>query len=139
MSFGGKSDQTNNYAIPGDGWPDLSTDEFRALRRIPHTFNVDSMKAAVTIASLDIQKKLKSLVIDGKPPSFSFAETMLYKRSVYGLAHTELLPEFATQDRRDAGSNTAIDEKNQTDRFLEQSNKDVAKLLGESANGIDVI
>lgn len=79
MSFGGKSDQTNNYAIPGDGWPDLSTDEFRALRRIPHTFNVDSMKAAVTIASLDIQKKLKSLVIDGKPPSFSFAETMLYK------------------------------------------------------------
>lgn len=139
MSFGGKSDQNNNYVIPGDGWTDLSTDEFRMLRRIPHTFNVDSIKAAVTIASLDIQKKLKNLVVDGKPPSFSSAETTLYKRAVYGLAHAELLPEFATQDRRDAGSNTASDEKNQTDRFLEQSNKDVAKLLGDSANGIDVI
>ncbi len=139
MSFGGKMDKTSDQAIPGEGWPSLSTDEFRQLRRIPHTFDNDSIAAAITIAALNIQEKLDRLLVDGIPPSMSIAKTILYKRAVYGRAHSELLPEFATQDRRKEGDNAAIDEPQQAARFLAQSNKDVSQLLGRSANGIDSI
>ena len=139
MSFGGKTDKKNDKVIPGEGWPDLSIDEFRALRRIPFTFNNDSIEAAVTIAALNIQEKLESLLVHGLPPSMSLAKTTLYKRAVYGRAHSELLPEFATQDRRKEGESVAIDDPQQSARFLAQSNKDVSQLLGRSANGIDAI
>ncbi|WP_241910643.1 head completion/stabilization protein [Vibrio lentus] len=125
--------------MPGEGWPSLSTDEFRQLRRIPHTFDNDSIAAAITIAALNIQEKLDRLLVDGIPPSMSSAKIALYKRAVYGRAHSELLPEFATQDRRKEGDNAAIDEPQQAARFLAQSNKDVSQLLGRSANGIDSI
>ncbi len=136
MSFGGKVNSAANTAIPGEGWPDLSTDEFRNLRRIPHTFNNDSMAAAVTIAALNVQERLESLQVDGNPPVLGAAKAMVYKRAVYGRAHAELLKEFATQDRRKEGESVATDEPEQEARFLTQSNKDVRMLLGRSANGI---
>ncbi|MCG6227764.1 head completion/stabilization protein [Vibrio furnissii] len=136
MSFGGKVNSADSTAIPGEGWPDLSTDEFRALRRIPHTFANESMVAAVTIAAGNIQQRLDSLRIDGEPPQWGAGKVMTYKRAVYGRAHAELLKEFATQDRRKEGESVATDEPEQEDRFLSQSNKDVRALLGRSANGI---
>ena len=139
MGFGGKVDKASNQVISGEGWPDLTNDEFRQLRRIPHTFDNDSLAVAITIAANNIQEKLVSLLVEGMPPSLSVAKTALYKRAVYGRAHSELLPEFATQDRRKEGDNAALDEPQQAARFLAQSNKDVSQLLGRSANGIGVI
>lgn len=139
MSFGGKVNSAVNTALPGEGWPDLSTDEFRQLRRIPHTFDNDSMAAAVSIAALNIQQRLESLLVDGNPPVLGAAKTAVYKRAVYGLAHADLLKEFATQDRRKEGESVATDEPEQEARFITQSNKDVRLLLGRSANGIESI
>lgn len=136
MSFGGKIDSAENTAIPGEGWPDLSTDEFRNLRRIPHQFDNDSLAAAVTIAALNIQGRLQQLLVDELPPVLSAAKTTVYKRAVYGRAHAELLPEFATQDRRKEGESVATDDPQQEARFLAQSNRDISLLLGRSANGI---
>ena len=135
MGFGGKVDKASNQVISGEGWPDLTNDEFRQLRRIPHTFDNDSIAVAITIAANNIQEKLVSLLVEGMPPSLSVAKTALYKRAVYGRAHSE----FATQDRRKEGDNAALDEPQQAARFLAQSNKDVSQLLGRSANGIGVI
>ncbi|HHF2947571.1 TPA: head completion/stabilization protein [Vibrio alginolyticus] len=139
MSFGGRVNSTVNITIPGEGWPDLSTDEFRQLRRIPHTFDNDSMAAAVSIAALNIQQRLASLLVDDIPPQLNAAKTAAYKRAVYSLAHADLLPEFATQDRRKEGESVATDEPEQEARFITQSNQDVRLLLGRSANGIDSI
>ncbi|EGR2089210.1 TPA: head completion/stabilization protein [Vibrio parahaemolyticus] len=139
MSFGGKVNSAVNTAIPGECWPDLSTDEFRQLRRIPHTFDNDSMAAAVRIAALNIQQRLASLLVDDIPPQLNAAKTAAYKRAVYGLAHADLLPEFATQDRRKEGESVAKDEPEQEARFITQSNQDVRLLLGRSSNGIDSI
>lgn len=139
MSFGGNVNSAVDIAIPGEGWPDLSTDEFRSLRRVPHTFDNDSLNYAVTIAALNIQERLESLIVDGEKPVLSNPKTMLYKRAVYGRAHAELMKEFATQDRRKEGESVATDEPEQEARFLAQSNKDVRALLGRSANGIDSI
>ncbi|MCG9552683.1 head completion/stabilization protein [Vibrio sp. Isolate32] len=139
MSFGGKITSAANTAMQGEGWPDLSTDEFRKLRRIPHTFDNDSMAAAVRIAAMNIQQRLASLLVDGFPPLLSSAKIAAYKRAVYGLAHADLLPEFATQDRRKEGESVATDEPEQAARFVTQSNQDVRLLLGRSANGIEAI
>ncbi|HFQ4921006.1 TPA: head completion/stabilization protein [Vibrio vulnificus] len=139
MSFGGKVNSAESTDIAGEGWPGLSTGEFRSLRRIPYTFDNDSLAVAVTIAAMNIQQRLARLLSDGKPPVLNNAQTMLYKRAVYGRAHAELLKEFATQDRRKEGESVATDEPEQEARFLTQSNKDVRQLLGRSANGIDSI
>ncbi|AGB11022.1 TPA: head completion/stabilization protein [Vibrio parahaemolyticus] len=136
MSFGGTVISATNTAIAGNGWPDLSTDEFRSLRRIAHTFNNDSMAMAVSIAAEEVQERLESLLVDGNPPQLSEAKILLYKRAVYGLAHAELLPEFATQDRRSEGENAATDDPQQSQRFKAQSNRDIRRLLGKSDNGI---
>lgn len=139
MSFGGKVNRAENTALTGEGWPDLSTDEFRQLRRIPHTFDNNSLAMAVGIAAAAIQERLESLLVDGKPPELNVVKAMVYKRAVYGLAHADLLPEFATQDRRKEGESVATDEPEQAARFVTQSNQDVRLLLGRSANGIEAI
>lgn len=136
MSFGGKVNSADSTVIEGGGWPDLSTDEFRQLRRIPHTFANESMIAAVSIAARNIQERLVSLLADEEPHHWGVGKVMTYKRAVYGRAHAELLKEFATQDRRKEGESVATDDFEQEDRFLTQSNKDVRALLGRSANGI---
>ncbi|EKO3922803.1 head completion/stabilization protein [Vibrio metschnikovii] len=136
MSFGGKVNSAESTDIAGEGWPDLSTEEFRSLRRIPHTFDNDSLAVAVTIAAMNIQQRLAKLLSDGKPPVLNKAQNMLYKRAVYGRAHAELLKEFATQNRRKEGESVANDEQEQEARFLAQCSKDVCQLLGRSANGI---
>ncbi|MGF1702952.1 head completion/stabilization protein [Photobacterium makurazakiensis] len=136
MSFGGKVNTTASVDIPGEGWPDLSTSEFREIRRVSQVFDNTSIAMAITIAALNVQGQLISELIEGVPPTLNMGRTFAYKRAVYGRAHAELLAEFATQDRRKEGENAAVDDPEQSDRFLAQSNRDVCLLLGKSPNGI---
>ncbi|PMN68406.1 head completion/stabilization protein [Enterovibrio norvegicus] len=135
MSLGGKVQRTDSTVIAGNGWPELSTAEFRQLRRIPHVFDESSMAAAVEIAADAVQGHLSALA----GSELSGAKVHLYKRAVYTRAHADLLPEFATQNRRDEAQNTAEDAGEMGDRFRAQSTRDIAQMLGESPNGIELI
>jgi len=139
MSFGGKVNSVENISVLGDGWPDLSTNEFRNLRRIPYTFDNNSIAAAINIAALRVQNSLARLLVDTVIPELNSSKTMIYKRAVYGRTHAELLPEFATQDRRKEGESVTTDDNEQEDRFLFQSQRDISLLLGESSIGISLI
>ncbi len=140
MSFGGKPNTDVNTTILGNGWPDLSTDEFRNIRRIPTVFDNDSMEMAIRIASKAVKKQLVSLLDEaGQPPQLDEDETAIYKRAVYGRAHGDLLPEFATQDRRKEANNAATDEGDQQDRFFTQSTRDTRQLLGLGRASVGVI
>ena len=135
MSFGGKPTQNNqNKEIKIEGYPTLSTAEFRQLRRIPFVFDETSMAAAIEIAADSVQGQLSK----AKQP-FSGANVSLYKRAVYSLAHADLLPEFATQNRRDEAENTAEDAGIQGDRFRAQSTRDISQILCSSSNSIGLI
>lgn len=134
MSFSGKQPTNKNTEIKTEGFPTLSTSEFRQLRRIPFVFDDDSMSAAIEIAADDVQLQLIKAV---KP--FSGANISLYKRAVYSLAHADLLPEFATQNRRDEAENTAEDAGIQGDRFRAQSTRDISQILGRPSNSIGLI
>lgn len=134
MSFGGKKPEKQNTQINGGDFPMLSTAEFRQLRRIPFVFDESSLAAAIEIAANEVQRQLisrKVHIIGTKVP--------LYKRAVYSLAHADLLPEFATQNRRDEAENTAEDAGIQGDRMRAQSNRDINQLIAISGNSIWLI
>ncbi|HIF9091461.1 TPA: head completion/stabilization protein [Photobacterium damselae] len=131
MSFGGSVNTNQSTTINGNGWPNLSTDEFRKIRRISFTFDDESMALAIEIAADAVQEELADLLMsDGLVPTLPKAKESLYKRAVYGRAHADLLPEFATQDRRKEANNVATDSEEQSDQFLAQSVRDIRQLLG---------
>ncbi|WP_434357397.1 head completion/stabilization protein [Parasalinivibrio latis] len=135
MSFGGRTNTEQNTEISGNGWPSLSTAEFRKMRRIPFVFDESSIATAVEIAADAVQKQLDG--VDGT--GLAGAKLALYKRAVYARAHADLLPEFATQDRRDAAENAAEDSPEQDERFRSQSLRDIAQIRGKSPNGVELI
>ena len=140
MSFGGKPNTDDNTEIAGAGWPNLSTDEFRQVRRIPTTFDNGSMAMAIRIAAKAVKTELADLLDEeGQPPQLDEDDTAIYKRAVYGRAHGDLLPEFATQDRRKEANNAATDEPEQQDKFLAQSSRDIRQLLGLGRASVGVI
>ncbi|WP_306456050.1 MULTISPECIES: head completion/stabilization protein [Grimontia] len=105
------------------------------MRRIPPVFDEQSIIAALEIAVMAVQAQLPPL--NGQ--RLSGAESTLYLRAVFARAHADLLPEFATQNRRDEARNTAEDLAEQGDRFRAQSNRDIALLLGLSENRVALI
>jgi len=140
MSFGGKQIVDESTNIDGYGWPSLSTSNFRQLRRIPTTFDNDSMAMAIRIAARLVQKQLyKLLDTNGQPPVFDETDTAIYERAVYGRAHADLLPEFATQDRRKEANNLAENGAEQVTEFVSQSARDIRLLLGQSSVSVGVI
>lgn len=139
MSFGGKPNTDSNTPIAGGGWPDLSTDEFRRLRRIATSFDNDSMAMAIRIAAKAVKGQLASLRVDGQPPQLDEDDSAIYKRAVYGRAHGDLLPEFATQDRRAEANNMATDGEGQQADFIAQSNRDIRQLLGMGRMSVGLI
>lgn len=139
MSFGGYVEENTNTDIEFGGWPMLKTSEFRLMRRIPSLFDESSIITALQAASLYVQGELDELLVGGEAPDLDTRKASVYKRAVYGTAHADLLPEFATQDRREAAENTAEDDFKQADRFRTQAKRDISLLLGRSANKVDLI
>ncbi|MDD1792526.1 head completion/stabilization protein [Enterovibrio sp. ZSDZ42] len=139
MSFGGYVEETESTEIESGGWPVLSTGEFRTMRRIPSMFEESSVVVALQAASLGVQSQLGDLLVDGVPPALDDLKTAVYERAVYGMAHADLLPEFATQDRKEAGENTAEDSFEQVDAFRTLAKRDISLLLGKSVNKVELI
>ncbi|MEI8607940.1 head completion/stabilization protein [Enterovibrio sp. Hal110] len=135
MSFGGELPRQQSTFIPGQGWPYFDTKAFRETRRIPPVFDEKSIISALEIAVMAVQAQLPPL--EGR--RLSGAESTLYLRAVFARAHADLLPEFATQNRRDEARNAAEDLAEQGDRFRAQSNRDIALLLGRSENRVALI
>ncbi len=139
MSFGGYVADNANINIESNGWPVIGTEEFRQMRRIPSLFDESSIVVALQAASLYVQGELDELLSNGEAPQLNAQKTAVYKRAVYSVAHADLLPEFATQDRREAAENTAEDDFKQADRFRTQAKRDISLLVGKSVNKVDLI
>lgn len=134
MSFGGKRPEKQDTKIDCGDFPMLSTAEFRQLRRISFVFDEGSLAAAIEIASDEVRRQLKARNVTDIGNKVA-----LYKRAVYSLAHADLLPEFATQNRRDEAENTAEDAGIQGDRMRAQSNRDINQVIAISGNSIWLI
>ena len=141
MSFGFEPEQQNSIAIdPDSGWPSLSTDEFKAHRRIPEQFEEQAIADSLNRSVLEVQQQLLSAAKDkdvtfvldeNQVPEFTQPQISLYRQAVYSRSHADLLGYFVTVDHKDDRDNQA-----QQHNLLAQSNRTVRLLLGKGRCGV---
>ncbi|WP_338725689.1 head completion/stabilization protein [Shewanella baltica] len=132
------------------GWPELSTGEFRAQRRIPEFFEESALADSLNRSVAEIQQQLINLsnrqaskdapfTLDASlAPNFSAQQISIYRGAVYARSHADLLGYFSAVDQKDAGNNKAqgVD---QQDALLAQSNRSVRLLLGLGRAGVHAL
>ncbi len=135
------------------GWPELSTGEFRELRRIPEFFSEKAIEDSLNRSVAEIQQQLINYVTGNfvgqasndtdvpfslgasLAPNFSAQQISIYRGAVYARSHADLLGYFSAVDQKEAGNNKAQDTQQQ-DAILAQSNRAVRQLLGLGRAGV---
>lgn len=130
------------------GWPELSTGEFRELRRIPEFFSEKAIEDSLNRSVAEIQQQIINYVGQASTdtdvpftlgaslaPNFSAQQISIYRGAVYARSHADLLGYFSAVDQKDAGNNKAQDTPQQ-DAILAQSNRAVRLLLGLGRAGV---
>ena len=132
------------------GWPELSTGEFRELRRIPEFFSEKAIEDSLNRSVAEIQQQLIKFIDSVEKanskdapftlgaslaPNFSAQQISIYRGAVYARSHADLLGYFSAVDQKDAGNNKAQDTQQQ-DAILAQSNRAVRLLLGLGRAGV---
>lgn len=135
------------------GWPELSTGEFRELRRIPEFFSEKAIEDSLNRSVAEIQQQILNYVKGNfvgqastdtdvpftlgasLAPNFSAQQISIYRGAVYARSHADLLGYFSAVDQKDAGNNKAQDTPQQ-DAILAQSNRAVRLLLGLGRAGV---
>ncbi|MCS6158408.1 head completion/stabilization protein [Shewanella baltica] len=134
------------------GWPELSTGEFRELRRIPEFFSEKAIEDSLNRSVAEIQQQLINYLTSNQEqqasskdapftlgaslaPNFSAQQISIYRGAVYARSHADLLGYFSAVDQKEAGNNKAQDTQQQ-DAILAQSNRAVRLLLGLGRAGV---
>ncbi len=146
MTFGFEATEQNSIAIDADsGWPALSTDEFRAHRRIPETYEESVLADSLNRSVAEIQQQILKVYLKGNTdvpftlttgmPDFNEQQTSVYRGAVYARSHADLMGYFSAVDQKASGNNKAQDEEQQN-TILAQSNRAVRVLLGLGRVGV---
>ncbi|MCG9964022.1 head completion/stabilization protein [Shewanella cutis] len=146
--FGFQAPAEPSIAIDAaSGWPELSTGEFRELRRIPEFFSEKAIEDSLNRSVAEIQQQLLSFTAQATDtdvpftlgaslaPNFSAQQISIYRGAVYARSHADLLGYFSAVDQKDAGNNKAQD-VDQQQAILAQSNRAVRLLLGLGRAGV---
>ena len=147
--FGFQAPAEESIAIDAaSGWPELSTGEFRELRRIPEFFSEKAIADSLNRSVAEIQQQLLNFVARASTdtdvpftlgaslaPNFSEQQISIYRGAVYARSHADLLGYFSAVDQKDAGNNKAQD-VDQQQAILAQSNRAVRLLLGLGRAGV---
>ncbi|MBW0280705.1 hypothetical protein B4O99_14385 [Shewanella xiamenensis] len=150
--FGFQAPAEDSIAIDAaSGWPELSTGEFRELRRIPEFFSEQAIADSLNRSVAEIQQQLLSFAAQASTdtdvpftlgaslaPNFSAQQISIYRGAVYARSHADLLGYFSAVDQKDAGNNKAQD-VDQQQAILAQSNRAVRLLLGLGRAGVHAL
>lgn len=150
--FGFQAPAEHSIAIDADsGWPELSTGEFRELRRIPEFFSEQVIEDSLNRSVAEIQQQLLNFIARASTdtdvtftlgaslaPNFSAQQISIYRGAVYARSHADLLGYFSAVDQKDAGNNKAQD-VDQQQAILAQSNRAVRLLLGLGRAGVHAL
>lgn len=127
MSFGYKAEEKEFILIDsGSNWPELSTGEFKAHRRIPAQFEEQAIADSITRSVAEVKLQLESLTLPLDEQQIS-----LYRVAVYSRSHADLMGYFAAVDHNDDKDNTE-----QRDSIRAESNRTVRTLLGKGRCGV---
>lgn len=150
--FGFQAPAEPSIAIDAvSGWPELSTGEFRELRRIPEFFSEQAIADSLNRSVAEIQQQLLDFIARASTdtdvpftlgaslaPNFSAQQISIYRGAVYARSHADLLGYFSAVDQKDAGNNKAQD-VDQQQAILAQSNRAVRLLLGLGRAGVHAL
>lgn len=150
--FGFQAPAEPSIAIDAaSGWPELSTGEFRELRRIPEFFSEQAIADSLNRSVAEIQQQLLNFIARASTdtdvpftlgaslaPNFSAQQISIYRGAVYARSHADLLGYFSAVDQKDSGNNKAQD-VDQQQAILAQSNRAVRLLLGLGRAGVHAL
>ncbi len=142
MSFSGKPTTFVDRVIENDGfWPDLSIAEFQAGYRLPGEYLVDLLAADLNMAMVEVNTDLAKCKARLQADGVSHVESAdtrdlqartfraaIYKRAVYCRAKANLLPQFASVNRRAEAENVGKEAPETRESFLALSQAAVRTL-----------
>lgn len=153
--FNGKTDYDyQDTLIVNDGfWPDLNAGDFEKRRGVPMDMDKESIAYSVAAAIAQINIELLDVKTDYQAQGITKAIyvvsqprigdknllVILYEKAVFARTKSELLPEFATTQMRDAGENVANTQVETRDQLLAESQQHIRAIKGKGRTGIALL
>ena len=143
-----------NTEIENDGfWPNLNAGDFEKRRGVPMNLDKDSIAYSVAAAMAQINIELagvKTVYIEagtetaaevaGQPTiGVKNLLVILYEKAVFARAKSELLPEYATTQMKDAGENVAVSQADMRDQLLAESQQHIRAIKGNGRVGVALL
>ena len=153
--FNGQSQSSyQNTVIDNNGfWPNINAGDFEKRRGVPIDLDKDSTAYSVASAIAQINIELQNIQRAYQREGYATANdvpgqpkiadknllVILYEKAVFARAKSELLPEYATQQTKDAGENVAISQAEIRDQLLAESQQHIRAIKGESRCGVALL
>lgn len=154
MLNGKPSTEYQDTSITNDGfWPDINAGDFEKRRGIPADMDPETIAYAVAtaISQINIEltdKKAEYIELGYKTASSVEGQpcigeknllVILYEKAVYARTKADLLPEYATQQTKDAGDRVAENEAETRNSLLAESQQHIRAIYGKSRVGVELI
>jgi hypothetical protein len=154
MFNGQVSTQYQDTVITNDGfWPDINAGDFEKRRGVPMNMDKESIaySLAAAIAQINIELvntkskyismgEITASSIEGQPQiGDKNLLVILYEKAVFARAKSELLPEFATTQTKEAGENIAMNQSAMRDQLLAESQQHIRAMICKGRTGIELL
>lgn len=153
--FNGQSQTAyQDTVIENNGfWPDINAGDFEKRRGVPIDLDKESIAYSVAASIAQINIELKRTQSAHQSAGYTTANdvpgqpkiadknllVILYEKAVFARAKSELLPEYATQQTKDAGENVASSQSELRDQLLAESQQHIRAINGNSRCGVALL
>ncbi|MFA0607260.1 head completion/stabilization protein [Vibrio amylolyticus] len=150
----GSNADYQDTVITNDGfWPDLNAGDFERRRRVPAHMDKDTIAFAIAAAigqtNITLELVKAGHLANGYQKASEIPDLpsvlnqnlveVAYCKAVFALAKAELLPEYATQQTKDAGDRVAESAVETKDSLLAESQQHIRTLQGKTRCGVDYL
>lgn len=154
MLSGKSGTEYQDTNIINDGfWPDLNAGDFEKRRGVPAEMDKEAiafaLAAAISQINIELSNKKAQCLEEGIEKAEAVTGTpaigdknllvILYEKAVFARAKSDLLPEYATQQAKDAGDRVAESEPETRNSLLAESQQHIRAINGKSRVGIELI
>ncbi|WP_019615489.1 head completion/stabilization protein [Psychromonas ossibalaenae] len=154
MFNGQVNPEYQDTVIENDGfWPDLNAGDFEKRRGVPLEMDKESIAYAVAASTAQINIELVNVKTAYQASGIEKAEdvvgqpkigdknllVILYEKAVFARTKSELLPEYATTQMKDAGENVATSHVEVRDQLLTESQQHIRAIKGKGRTGIELL
>lgn len=152
--FNGQTTEYQDTVIENNGfWPNINAGDFEKRRGVPIDLDKESIAYSVAASIAQINIELTDTQTAYMAEGYASANdvpgqpkiadknllVILYEKAVFARTKAELLPEYATQQTKDAGENVANSQAEIRDQLLAESQQHIRAIKGESRCGVALL